>query len=157
VKVPLAVLNRPVAMHAFAAGQEMPAKLLLTAPGGTITGSAVQAAPFHCSAMAPSASDPVWPSPTAMHRDGLVQARAVRVSRAGAAGGGSVCHAVPFHASKIGSPAGSSPTARHLVLLGHDTAVSDAPGSRDGVASTRHVVPFQVSLSGLAASDGPRL
>src|SRR5215470_6949056 len=39
VKVPLAVSNRPVAMHVLAAGQEMPAKLLLTAPGGTITGS----------------------------------------------------------------------------------------------------------------------
>jgi hypothetical protein len=37
--VPVLVLNWPVAMHAFAAGQEMPAKLLLTAPGGTITGS----------------------------------------------------------------------------------------------------------------------
>jgi hypothetical protein len=88
-----------------------------------------------------------------MHRDGLVQARPFRVSRAGAAGGGSVRHAVPFHASNTGTPSGSSPTARHLVLLGHDTAVSDAPRSRAGVDSTRHAVPFQISLSGLTADD----
>jgi hypothetical protein len=146
---PLLVSNRPVAMHTPAAGQEMPAKLLLTAPGGTGVGSWVQAEPFQRSARAPSASDPVLPCPTAMHRDGLVQARPVKISRAGAVGGGSVRHFVPFHASKIGAPAWSSPTARQLVGLGHETAVSDARPSRDGVANTRHAVPFQISLSGL--------
>jgi hypothetical protein len=146
-------MNRPVAMHAPAAGQEMPAKLLLTAPGGTGTGSCVQAVPFHRSARTPVDDGPVGWSPTAMHRDRLVQARPVRVSRAGVSGGGSVRHAVPFHASKIGAPARSSPTARQLVVLGHETAVSEARPSRDGVASTRHAVPFQIALSGRGRED----
>jgi len=42
VKVPLPLLNWPVAMHVFAAGQEMPAKLLLAAPGGTGTARSQQ-------------------------------------------------------------------------------------------------------------------
>ncbi len=85
----------------------MPAKLLLTEPGGVTVASRVQAEPFHFSAITPPAEGPVRSSPTATHLDELVQARPVSFSRFGVAGGGSVRQVVPFHASKTGAPRGS--------------------------------------------------
>src|SRR5215470_6264051 len=123
--------KEPTAMHVVAFAHEIPAKPLLDDPGGSTVASRVQAVPFHLSARSPA--------PTAMHRAALMHATPVKISSFGRVGGGSVRHALPFHASAIGlAKCGPpSPTAMQRVVPGHETALRLAPGSREGVASSR--------------------